>query len=143
MEQQTTISDFESVCEQIKKKREEIDAMKAQVSQLNKELGMLENKAQAMLENNDITSYKSKSGTVYVSYYESVKMPQTLEDKAQFFTWLKERDLYDSMVTVNSQSLNSLYRKEKEAAEENGDLFFKIPGLNNITTSPRIGFRKG
>ena len=138
----TTIKDFESVCEAIANKRLEVDAKKIELSAINSQLEELEAKAQAMLETNEIDSYKSAHGTVYLSTYESVKMPQDLEAKEQFFSWLKSKGLYDEMVSVNSQKLNGLYRKEKEAEMEKGNMFFTIPGLGEPVVSPRLGFRK-
>lgn len=63
----------------------------------------------------------------------SVKVPAEQDARDQFFSYLKDRGLYDSLITVNSQTLNAMYRRECEAAFERGELAPEIPGLAEPT----------
>lgn len=136
------VSEYKEKCKQLKEFSLAIDNKKIELKHLNEEYEKLENELMAMLEADEMDSFKSEYGTVYRSFFESVSMPQSEQDREAFFTYLRENGLYDSMITVNSQKLNGFYRKESEAAKERGELFFTIPGLGQPKTSPRLGFRK-
>lgn len=139
----TTVADFEAICLEIKERRAAVAAKKAERDKLQEELDEIETKAMAMLELSGKTSYKSEHGTVYTSSKESVKLPKSLEDKAEFFAYLKSKNIYDEVINVNSSWLNSHYKEEREKALEVGNILFTIPGINEVTTNPVVGFRAG
>ena len=56
-----------------------------------------------------------------------------LSEGDQFFAYLKDRGLFDSVITVNSQTLNKLYRTELEAAFGRGEIDFQFPGIEPPT----------
>ena len=109
---------------------------------ITEKLDEAESKMREILEQAGMTSYKSPFGTTSISYRTSVKTPKTAEDRAKFFEHLKKLGLYDNMVTVNSQTLNSFYKSELEQAKERGDSDFEIPGLTEVTLSPILMFRR-
>ena len=92
----------------------------------------------------DMTSFKSKHGTVVRSNRYSVQTPKTMQEKREFFRWLNEKgpEVYWSYATVNSQSLNALYKAELEVAKADGNLEFKIPGIGEPTATPILSRRK-
>jgi hypothetical protein len=106
------------------------------------ELAVAEAEMIAMLEAGGLTNYRSPLGLVSVSFRTSVRTPKTPEDRAAFFAFLKERGVYDTLITVNSQSLNSFYKDEFAQAKERGDIAFEIPGIKEVTMTPNISFRK-
>lgn len=60
-----------------------------------------------------------------------VTTPKTIEQKKEFFNWVKSKLGDDALVayqTVNFQSLNSLYNAEMKAALDRGE-DFSVPGL--------------
>ena len=140
--QEITVKEFEAVAKGILEKRKIIDGLKAQIKVHDEELGELEAKAQAMLETSEKDKYVSEFGTMYLSYYTSVTVPKEIEDKHKLFEYLREKELFDEVVTVNSQWLNGYYKREDEAARESGELFMGIPGVGMPKTTPRLGFRK-
>lgn len=74
----------------------------------------------------------------------SVTTPKTLEEKKAFFGWLKEhqgQDVADAYMSVNSSSLNSLYKNLSEEYAKNGEVL-QIDGLQMPTTRTEISFRK-
>jgi hypothetical protein len=104
---------------------------KETLAPMRQRLRDLDAKILAQLEAEDKSSYKSKFGTVVRTRRYTVRIPQLLDDKVEFFKWLntKGRDVYWKYTTVNSQALNALYKAEMEIAKEEGNVEFKIPGL--------------
>ena len=137
-----TINDFETVCDNIAKKRAECDAQKDILKQHNEQLEALELKAIEMLELCERDNFPGKAGTIYTSQRTSVTMPKDPEERDKFFRYLREKGAYDSLITINSQSLNSYYKTEREQAIEAGNLDWNIPGLGEAKIFTTIGFRK-
>ena len=137
-----TVEQLEQLCELIRAQREKAEEAKKAYSDENTKLEQLEMRLINVLKDLGKDSYKSNVGTFSVSYRTSVRVPQG-DDKFKFFEWLKERGLYDGIVSVNSQTLNSLYRSEFDRAKEEGRLDeFKIPGIGDPTINPILSFRK-
>jgi hypothetical protein len=83
----------------------------------------------SMMEQLDLDKFSTKKGTFSFKYDESFKTPKTPEDRKAFFDFLKDKGVYDEMVTVNSRTLNSWAKQEVAAAEDEGDFDYQIPGL--------------
>lgn len=94
------------------------------------------------LEAMEIDSLKMNGFTFYVEEKESVKTPKTLEEKALFFEYLRQLGLFDEMVGVNSQTLNSFYRAKSEEALGQGVLEFRMPGIEPPTSYKQLKMRK-
>lgn len=90
----------------------------------------------------EMTSHKGPAGGVSISHRTSVKTPKTLEAKNKLFDYLRAKGLFDTMVSVNSQTLNSFYKAEMEQAIEAGNSEFQIPGLDEVTVSQTLSFRR-
>ena len=82
-----------------------------------------------MMEELELDKFSTKKGTFSFKYDESFKTPKTPEDREAFFSFLKEKGVYDEMITVNSRTLNSWAKQEVEAAENDGNFDLEIPGL--------------
>jgi len=97
-----------------------------------------------MLQEAGLTSYRDPIGRqVVLAFRTSVQTPKTDEAKAQFYGWLKEKGMYDAMISVNSQKLNALYKSELEEARDRGDQDFAIPGITEVKIAPQLSFRRG
>ena len=94
-----------------------------------------------VLEDSGLKSFKARMGTVSVSNRFSVKFPKEPEVKAALENWLKERNIFDGMWSINFATLNSFFKAEAEAAEREGRLV-DVPGLEP-THDKIISFRKG
>lgn len=139
-----TITAFEELIGEAYELDQEIDMLETQaLGPLKKKLAEVEAKILATLEAQELTSFKSKHGTVVRSSRFSVRVPADTDAKVEFFKWLntKGRDIYWKYVTVNSNSLNSLYKQEMEVAKEEGNIDFKIPGIGAPTYSPVLSRR--
>lgn len=96
-----------------------------------------------MLTDSGMTNYRSPLGLVTVAFRTSVKTPKTPAEKELFHNWLRAQGLYDQLISVNSQTLNSLYKSELEKAKERGDTDFAIPGIDGVTIAPQLRFSRG
>lgn len=140
-----TVDAIEGMAKSLKELREEIDADKAILSEKNAALDELENKIVLTLKELGKTSYRSEYGTVSRNEKWRVNLPATPEDRAEFFEYLKNKGLFENMITVNSNTLNSYYMKEWEQAK-GGDpeeaLNFKVPGIGEPKLYEALSFRK-
>lgn len=123
----------------------ELRLKEAQIGQEKKlitnQLEIEEGKMIDMLETSGLSSYKGPEGQAIISARTSVKIPRTQEDREAFFNYLKELGLYDTMIGVNSQTLNSFYKSQFEEAKERGDVDFEIPGLKEVELRKTLSFR--
>lgn len=127
-----TIAEFEALIGETYKLDAEITAYeKTVLKPMKARLDELEARILAQLEAEEMSSYKSKHGTVVRSRKYSVRVPQSAEDKEALFSWLRTKGdaFYYKNVSVNSQSLNSIYSTEMEIAKDEGNFDFAIPGV--------------
>lgn len=92
----------------------------------------------AKLESLELDSYKAKAGTFSFRMKSGFRVPKDLESKKLFFTYLEDKGVFDELVSVNSQTLNSWVQAEIEAAEEAGNFDFQLPGLEK--SEARVSF---
>lgn len=140
---QTTLKDFEILCTVAFEQRDKIEELKKLVEGEKEVLEGLENKIATVLEAHERDSFQSSRGTVYFHETTSFKLPEGQENKALFFTYLKTKGIFEDMVSVHSKTLNTYCKKELEAAIEDGNVTFKIPGISEPTTIRDVRFRKG
>lgn len=140
-----TFAEIEKLVEEGNKLKDEIKNIeKDLLDPLKAKLRDIDNKILGVLEDHELTSFKTKHGTVIRNRRFSVQTPKTMEQKKDFFQWLhgKGEEVYWSYATINSQSLNGLYKQELEIAKEKGDFDFKIPGLGEPTAHEYLTRRK-
>lgn len=76
--------------------------------------------------------YVSPQGKIEIGGKWHVNMPETHDDKLALFQYLKDRKVFDTMATINSKSLNSLYMKTWDLAckaDPDMRVLFEIPGV--------------
>ena len=109
--------------------------------------GLLEEKKfefMKLLEEADKSSYECEHvGRLTKVDKLSITVPKTPDDKTALFKWLKDEygaDGFLTYATVNSQSLNALYRSK---IEEGADAaMFRIPGAGEPSVRSILQFRK-
>ena len=139
-----TVAEIEALAKQLADKRIECDELKKPLTQANKELEELEQKVVSSLKEIGKDSYKSEFGTITRVEKWRVNLPQG-EDKLKFFDFLKERGMYDSMATINSNTLNSFFMEEWENAKKSDPetaLNFSLPGISEPKVYETLSFRK-
>jgi hypothetical protein len=138
-----TVEDLDALVLRLKCARENVDEKKAALTEANKAVQELEAQAVEYLKELGRDKYITPEGTIYIHTQWTVKVPQSDEDKSKLFAWLREQNLFERYATVNSQSLNSLYRTLHEEAVEKGDMAFAIPGIGAPSLYEDLRLRKG
>lgn len=109
------------------------------------ELSTAKEKVMDMLEQAEKTVYVAEGiGRATLSYEMSVQTPKTPSEKKAFFSWLTSKmgqDVADAYMTVNSQSLNSLYNSLTEEYASRGEILM-IDGLNEPIARRKLSLRK-
>lgn len=141
-ETNTTLSDLNALIDRIANLRAQEEEASRVKKEINELLEIEEARMIEMLASNQLTSYKGPGGKVVLAYRTSVRVPKEGNDKAALFEWLREKGLYDQLVSVNSQTLNSLYKSELDEAKERGETDFAIPGLRDVTMTPQLRFTR-
>lgn len=141
-----TVEDLEKIGQELKAKREEVKKKKDIYSAAQTELDRLENNATAMLKTAGKKTYISEFGRLTRVEQFRVKLPQSPEDWNKFLEYAKERGVYDELITVNSNELNSFYMQEWDNVKKNGSpedaLSFSIPGIEEPKVRETISFTK-
>ena len=133
-----TVEELEQLCKTAALQRDVIKKMEEEVKEEKAKLSTLKNEIKDQLVKLDKRTYKSDHGTVYIQTKFSIKTPKTEEEKKAFFDWCKEKEIYWQYATVNSTSLNSLYKSMLES--EGVD--FEMPGVAEPTSFDELRMRK-
>lgn len=133
---EVSVQELEREIEQMFALRMKKEQKEAEAKALNEQLQELQAKVMGKLESLELTSYKAKSGTFSFSMREGFRVPKDLENKKKFFEFLKGKGIFDEMITVNAQTLNSWAKAEIEAALERNDFDFQVPGLEKASPVP-------
>lgn len=143
MSEKVTVSDLDALVEKIFQQRQKIEALGEETTKLNLELAKMKEQMVLFLKELGREKYATPLGTVSIKERWSVTTPKSPEDRAAFFNYLKEKGLYEELVSVNSQTLNAFFRSEWDAAIEKGEaMTFKIPGLDNPKLFQDLSIRK-
>lgn len=137
-----TFKDLEDLCKKCFDKREEIEKLEAEAKEMNAELDGLKERLAEYLTDLDKTSYDSSVGKVTIKNIFTVPVPKSPESKEEFFGYLKSRGMFDSLISIHSQTLNAFYKAELEIANQEGKLDFKIPGLDEPYHKRSLSFRR-
>lgn len=138
-----TIKELEELCQLCFNAREQIDEIEKELALKVSELEGLKTRLADYLIQLDKTSYDSAFGKITVKNIFSVATPKTPEAKAQFFDYLKEKGIFEDLISVNSKTLNAFYKQELQIAQEAGAVDFKIPGLDEPFYKQSLSFKKG
>jgi hypothetical protein len=137
-----TVNELEAKIEEAFKQREIYEEAKAKSNEEYAKLQTVQDTIKGMLENLEMDSYKGKAGTFSYNMVESFRVPKDLENRKLFFDFLKEKGVYETMISVNSKTLNAFAKEELRAAEDSGELDFTIPGLEKTDPAPTYTMRK-
>ena len=137
-----TMQEFENLIELAYKLKNEKEALETQAEAIGANLTEAQNKLLAFMEQFEKTSYKSKFGNIIRAQKTSVRVPKDPDSKAAFFKYLDKKGIKDDLLSVNSQTLNSFYKAEKEASIAAGAEEFSIPGLEAPTVYFQLQMRK-
>lgn len=134
----TTVEDFERLCSVAMDLKANIKTREAEVSELNRMFRDVEAKIILHFNALDKDKHASSQGTISLQRRITYKVPKEPHLKEAFMGYLKQKGVYESLVTVHSQTLNAFAKEELEAAKLRSDYKFEIPGLGEPTVSEGI-----
>lgn len=135
-----TLQGVKDLCLKLSDMRSEYDSKNAELKEFGKQIDQLEFQLIGILEKLDVKTFDWGGGTISRSERFSVRVPQG-DDKLTFFKYLESRGIKDELTTVNSQTLNSWYKREAEIAMEEGRPFMP-EGLGMPTSQAILSMRK-
>ncbi len=138
--EEVTVKQLEDKAAEVAKAKELEKELTKKTEEAELDRKRLETELYALLSQAGITSYRSRVGLFTQTTKESVSMLADTASRNAFFGWLRERNIYDEVITVNSQKLQALYRAALEEAEAAGNLNYKIPGLSEPFKREAIHF---
>jgi len=124
-----SVSNLKDICIEMKNIREKIKNLDSEKKELNAQLSKLKAQTVEHLDEHEINNFDFGDGKVSITEKRTVKML----DKFEFFKWLKERETFEDVVSVNAQTLNSIYRDEYERAQDEGNVDFLTEGLPGVS----------
>lgn len=127
---QVSAKELDDLLAELSAKEKEKDEHAEKGTVINKEYSRLLFRAQVFIKELGRTDYVGPAGKVEIKESWRVNLPKTDQDKVVFFDYLRERGIFDKLATVNSNSLNALYRAEWEEAKGRGEgMTFAMPGI--------------
>lgn len=142
LEEPEEIVDLKQLAEMLVAAKDLADDLDSQLEAANKAKKEVEQKLLKALELSGLTSFKALGFNFYQQVQQGVKTPKTLEDKALLFEYLKSLGIYDELIGVNSQTLNSLFKSQEKEALEKGILEFTMPGVEKSEPYTILKMRK-
>lgn len=136
-----TLDSMNKLAEEIAELRDKEKAAKDVAKGITAELEARENKMVELLLENGMHNYRAPAGLCYLAFKTSVRQPQG-DEQTKFYEFLKKEGLFESMISVNSQKLNSYYKEQFELAKERGQDDFVIPGLTEVKINPSLNFKR-
>lgn len=133
---EVTVKELDDLGSDIFELKTQKDALEDQLSEINKTLQAKERKCIEIMRELKLETFKGSRGTLTPYDKTSYAVPKTEEDRAKFFDYLKQHNVFDGMVTVHHATLNAYVTQAYNEAKEKGDIFFTVPGLGapTITT---------
>ena len=120
-----------------------IDDHEAQAAALGKEFTAVKEELLRALDLSEVDSIRGHGFLFFKENRSTVQTPKTPEDKEQLFQFLRDKGIFLEIASVNSQTLNSLYKNLSEDAAKEGNLDFRLPGVAAPTNSINLKMRRG
>ena len=136
---QITVPEFEELCEKTFQQNKLCKELSAQHDEQKEILTKMKQKLMLLMEEFGKSKYSSNAGTIFTKDEFSVKTPKDPESRELFFSWLKDKGLFENIITVNSRTLVSLYNS---MLEESKDPDFAIPGITEVTSYKSLTIRQ-
>jgi hypothetical protein len=144
-----SVKELTTLCEAAREQAQRVEELQAALKPETDRLAELQAKILVHLEQNEMEKFAVKGfGTYFLKSNFSVKVPKLDDDRIAFFGYLKEKGIFEQMITVNSMTLNAWYKQEMDALIERAgkgedvDPDFKIPGIEEPKPWNTLNFRK-
>lgn len=135
------LSCLKRLVDRLAEKRAEHQSIKAQASAVYDECEQLESSIRKAMEAGGLQRFDGDLAAVSLVEKTSVKIPRDQADREAFFNYLREQGIFDQLISVNSQTLNSWWKQEVEVRRAKG-LSEEIPGIKDISVFYNVQVRK-
>lgn len=139
------MQDFIEAVKKLWEQKIEVGRMKDELSDASKKLEALKLDALKAMEAMELEKqHVPGCGTIFRQKNFSVKVPKDPSNKSHLFNWIQQQkgsDVLQNMLSIHSASLNSFYKAELEVAKEQGNVDFKIPGIDAPEVYWTLGMR--
>ncbi len=139
-----TLEEMEKLVEGLALAKIALEELAQQEKKIQEARRDLEHQIMTKLKEVGNTSYVSKFGRASIKTSLSYRTPKDAQAKKALFDYIKAKgeDVYMSLLSVNSQTLNAWAKQELANAIEAGTFPFSIPGLDEPIPYETISFRK-
>ncbi len=139
-----TLKELDALGEDIFEQKKVVEKIEATLKEANAVLMRLQGQMLSILDRFGKSNYSvAGAGMLIKTERKSVSLPHSPEDKEAFYTYLKQRGIFEDIVSVNSMTLNAFWKREQEiAVEEERSIGFKIPGISEPKSSVTLSIRK-
>lgn len=139
-----TVDEMNKHAQLIREKEAEYEEARKVSVALGKEVDSLYDTMGKMLLELGQENFRTPFGTMILTKRTSFKVPSDEESRNAFFEKLKEMGVFDGMITVNSNTMNSFLKEEYKLAEARGEdmVVYKFPGIQPPTISVTASLRK-
>lgn len=120
----------------------EIDDFKTTLESKEKKLAATREQILKTLDLMDLDQLKAHGYTFYKKNKSSVTTPKTPEEKKALFDFLESKGIFLEVASVNSQTLNALYKSLSEEAAQAGCLDYEMPGVGKATEYTTLEMRR-
>jgi hypothetical protein len=139
-----SLEEFQALGVKLWEEKAKLEELEAIASKQSKEVEALKAKVISCLEAAGLDKFAVAGfGTVFKTQRFTVTVPKDGADREAFFGYLESQGIFRELITVNSQTLNSYWKKEFEAAVEQGNPDWKMPGIADPKHVITLGMRKG
>lgn len=136
-----TVVQLKALCEKVLQKRKETDDAEEIYKKHYHECDKLENELISTMTELNMRDFKEAGMLFLVKKTRSVTVPKE-DNKLAFLEYLKQIGHFESLVTVNSRTLNSWYNQELENSISRGEPILSIPGLDMPTERVGLTIKK-
>lgn len=128
-----SVDAYKDKIKRIAELEEEWDSLEKKKKTVNDELDRLRYEVMKMLKSDNLDFMDTEHGRL--SYYErvGVKMPTDPKSKRELFDYIEREGLFDDLVSIHPGKLTSFYKAQADEAKANGNPFFSMPGIEEIT----------
>lgn len=136
-------ADLKDVTKQAADYKEEIDAMEVKLKSIKEKYKRVSDTILRTLDLMELENVRAHGFLFYRETKSSVVTPKTPEEKKMLFDFLQEKGVFLEIASVNSQTLNSLYKTFAAEAADKGNFDFKMPGVPEPTSYTSLKLRRG
>lgn len=136
-------ADLQAITKQAAELKDRLSDLQIATKQAQDKYNAITQEILRTLDLMELDSIRAHGFLFYKETKTSVTTPKTVEQKRELFKFLQDSGMFDEMVSVNSQTLNSLYKSLADQAAKNGVLDFKLPGVDEPTIYYNLKLRRG